>query len=213
MGRHLWCHRDRRCVEIGCRRASGDRFDPTVSNRPNRSSRRIAVPEHAFPCRFVCAECHGAMHEPTGASPIFLARPVKPAELVKCVRAILRKELGKHCLAADIARRLGMVRRSLERHLSAEGTTFRKIYRQVLLEASQRLLETDASVSDVAKALGFSELSASRFPALVGGDAELLEVAARTAESRAAAQGARTTANYPTGRSTPQTVAPTGQLI
>ena len=137
-----------------------DRFDPTVSNRPNRSSRRIAVPEHAFPCRFVCAECHGAMHEPTGASPIFLARPVKPAELVKCVRAILRKELGKHCLAADIARRLGMVRRSLERHLSAEGTTFRKIYRQVLLEASQRLLETDASVSDVAKALGFSELSA-----------------------------------------------------
>jgi AraC-like DNA-binding protein len=100
------------------------------------------------------------MHEPTGAPPIFLARPVKPAELVKCVRAILRKELGKHCLAADIARRLGMVRRSLERHLSAEGTTFRKIYRQVLLEASQRLLETDASVSDVAKALGFSELSA-----------------------------------------------------
>ena len=100
------------------------------------------------------------MHERIGASPIFLARPVKPAELVKCVRAILRKELGKHCLAADIARRLGMVRRSLERHLSAEGTTFRKIYRQVLLEASQRLLETGASVSDVAKALGFSEISA-----------------------------------------------------
>ena len=100
------------------------------------------------------------MHEPTGAPPIFLARPVKPAELVKCVRAILRKELGKHCLAADIARRLGMVRRSLERHLSAEGTTFRKIYRQVLLEAAQRLLEAGASVSDVAEALGFSEISA-----------------------------------------------------
>ena len=137
---------------------SQDRFDPTVSNRPNRSSRRIRRSRTCIPLPICMRGCHGAMHE--RASPIFLARPVKPAELVKCVRAILRKELGKLCLAADIARRLGMVRRSLERHLSAEGTTFRKIYRQVLLEASQRLLETDASVSDVAKALGFSELSA-----------------------------------------------------
>src|SRR5829696_8774748 len=91
---------------------------------------------------------------------VFLARPVKPAELVKCVRAILRKELGKHCSAADIARRLGMVRRSLERHLSAEGTTFLEISRETQLQASQRLLTTGASVSDVAKALGFSEISA-----------------------------------------------------
>ena len=84
------------------------------------------------------------MHERTGASPIFLARPVQPAELVKCVRAILRKELGKQCLGVDIARWLGMDRRSLERHLSSEGTTFREIYRQVLLQASQRLLKQGA---------------------------------------------------------------------
>ena len=101
---------------------------------------------------------HGTLHE--RAPHIFLARPVQPAELVKCVRELLEKELGKLCLEVDIARRLGMDRRSLNRHLSSQGTTFRKIYRQVLLEASQRLLETDASVSDVAKALGFSELSA-----------------------------------------------------
>jgi len=94
------------------------------------------------------------------ATHIFLQRPVQSAELVKCVRAILRKELGKHCLAEDIARRLGMVRRSLERHLSAEGTTFREISREMQLQASQRLLKTEASVSDVAKALGFSEISA-----------------------------------------------------
>ena len=91
---------------------------------------------------------------------VFLARPVQSAELVKCVRAILRKELGNHCSAADIARRLGMVRRSLERHLSDEGTTFREISRVMQLQASQRLLTTGASVSDVAKALGFSEISA-----------------------------------------------------
>ena len=79
-----------------------------------------------------------------------------------------------------------MDRKSLYRHLSSQGTTFRKIYRQVLREAAQRLLEAGASVSDVAEALGFSEISAftHAFPALVGGDAELLEVAARTAERR-----------------------------
>ena len=98
--------------------------------------------------------CHGAMHERIGASPIFLARPVQPAELVKCVRAVLRKERGKRCLGVDIARRLGMDPRSLERHLSSEGTTFREISRQVQLQASQRLLKQGASVSDVAEALG-----------------------------------------------------------
>ena len=91
---------------------------------------------------------------------IVLARPVQPAELVKCVRAVLRKERGKRCLGVDIARRIGMDRRSLNRHLSSQGTSFRKIYRQVLLEASQRLLKQGASVSDVAEALGFSEISA-----------------------------------------------------
>ena len=128
---------------------------------------------------------------------VFLARPVQSAELVKCVRAILRKELGNHCSAADIARRLGMVRRSLERHLSDEGTTFREISRVMQLQASQRLLTTGASVSDVAKALGFSEIKRlyTRLPALVRGDAELLEVAAPTI--RATRRGASTTAKYP----------------
>ena len=69
---------------------------------------------------------------------VFLARPVKPAELVKCVRAVLRKERGKRCLGVDIARWLGMDPRSLERHLSSGGTTFREISRQVRLQASQR---------------------------------------------------------------------------
>ena len=103
---------------------------------------------------------HGTLHE--RAPHIFLARPVQPAELVKCVRELLDKELGKLCLEVDIARRLRMDRRSLNRYLSTQGTTFRKIYRQVLLEASQRLLETDASVSDVAEALGFSTRTLER---------------------------------------------------
>ena len=93
------------------------------------------------------------------ATHMFLARPIESAELVKCVRAILRKEMGR-CLAVDIARRLEMTPRTLERHLSCQGTNFREISRQVQLQASQQLLKTGASVSDVAKALGFSEISA-----------------------------------------------------
>jgi AraC-like DNA-binding protein len=87
------------------------------------------------------------------------ARPAQSAQVVKCARAILRNELGKRCLATNIARRLGMVRRSLQRHLSSEGTTFREISQQVQLQAAQRLLKKGASVSEVAKALGFSEVS------------------------------------------------------
>ncbi|MDF2974981.1 MAG: helix-turn-helix-domain containing protein AraC type [Microvirga sp.] len=103
------------------------------------------------------------MHKRTGAPHIDLARPIQSAELMKCVRAILRKERGKRCLVADIARRLGMVRRSLERHLSSEGTTFREISQQVQLQAAQRLLKKGASVTEVAEALGFSEVIISAF--------------------------------------------------
>jgi AraC-like DNA-binding protein len=123
----------------------------TPSERPvlsSRSSFSLLIETR------IRAQCMGVR-----ATHVFLQRPVQSAELVKCVRAILRKELGKH-LAEDIARRLGMVRRSLERHLSAEGTTFREISREMQLQAAQRLLKTGASVSDVAKALGFSEVSA-----------------------------------------------------
>ena len=42
---------------------------------------------------------HGTLHE--RAPHIFLARPVQPAELVKCVRELLEKELGKLCLERD----------------------------------------------------------------------------------------------------------------
>jgi AraC-like DNA-binding protein len=102
------------------------------------------------------------MRGPTARSmnvPGHPARPAQSAQVVKCARAILRNELGKRCLATNIARRLGMVRRSLQRHLSSEGTTFREISQQVQLQAAQRLLKKGASVSEVAKALGFSEVS------------------------------------------------------
>ena len=134
------------------------RFNSGAAIVPCDQAEHLALCQRSFSMPIYVRGSHGTLH--VRAPHIFLARPVQPAELVKCVRELLENELGKLCLEVDIARRLGMDRRSLNRHLSSQGTTFRKIYRQVLLEASQRLLETDASVSDVAKALGFSELSA-----------------------------------------------------
>ena len=111
-------------------------------------------------CRPVSMPGSCAMHQRTRAPRTFLARPIQPAELVKAVRAILRKELGKRPSGADTARRLEMNQRSLVRYLSSERTSFREISRETQLQASHRLLKTGTSVTDVAKALGFSEISA-----------------------------------------------------
>ena len=137
-----------------------DRFDPTVSNRPNRSSRRIAVPEHAFPCRFVCADVTARCMSVSELLPSFSLGPSNPpSSLSACVQSFGRSA-GSDCLGADIASGLGWTGEVWSAISASEGTTFREISRQVQLQASQRLLKQGASVSDVAKALGFSEISA-----------------------------------------------------
>jgi AraC-like DNA-binding protein len=127
-------------------RSSARRVSLSILKRPRY---RLLLDQAADPT---------AMHE--GTPHIFLARPLKSAELVKCVRAILHKEHRKRCFATDVARQLGINRRTLGRHLSSNGTTFRRLSQQVLLQAAQRLLKAGASVSDVSGALGFSEVSA-----------------------------------------------------
>ena len=135
------------------------RSSPMCSGSGSLKSTRARFAMVHSLCSSVCADLTVQCMS-VRAPQVLLARPVRPAELVKCVREILRRELGKICVAADIARRLEMDRRSLQRHLRSEGTTFREISREIQLQASQRLLASGASVSDVAKALGFSELSA-----------------------------------------------------
>src|SRR4051812_18541685 len=110
-------------------------------------------------CPIACAG-YTAMKKRTKTPPTVLTRPLQPPEFVKCVRAILREDPGKRILGAEIARQLGTNQRSLVRHLSSEGTTFRQICGQVQFQASQRLLRKGVSVSAVAQALGFSEISA-----------------------------------------------------
>jgi AraC-like DNA-binding protein len=71
--------------------------------------------------------------------------------------------LGR-CTADQVARTLGMDRRTLHRHLLAEGTSFSALLRTVRSEfASRHILDSDRSLAELADLLGFSSPSAFAF--------------------------------------------------
>ena len=137
-----------------------DRFDPTVSNRPNRSSRRIAVPEHAFPCRFVCADVTARCMSVPELLPSFSLGPSnrRASEVRACNPAEGAREalLGSRYreTAWDGPAKFGAPSQR-QREPPFERFLGRSCFR-LLSDFSRQ----GASVSDVAKALGFSELSA-----------------------------------------------------
>lgn len=62
-----------------------------------------------------------------------------------------------------VAQRLGLGRRTLQRRLQAEGTSFRELQQQALRVRAKALLgEGDLSVAEVARALGFREVNSFR---------------------------------------------------
>ncbi|WP_201782604.1 AraC family transcriptional regulator [Pseudomonas sp. Leaf48] len=68
------------------------------------------------------------------------------------------------CTADQVAKTLGMDRRTLHRHLLAEGTNFSLLLRTVRSEfASRHLIDSDRSLAEVADLLGFSTPSAFGF--------------------------------------------------
>jgi len=60
----------------------------------------------------------------------------------------------------DVAKQMGLSVATLRRRLAAEGLRFRDLREEVLNETAKRLLAEGRSVSDVADALGFSEVRA-----------------------------------------------------
>jgi AraC-like DNA-binding protein len=71
--------------------------------------------------------------------------------------------LGR-CTADQVARTLGMDRRTLHRHLRGEGTDFSTLLRTVRTEfASRHVLDSDRSLAELADLLGFSSASAFAF--------------------------------------------------
>jgi AraC-like DNA-binding protein len=68
------------------------------------------------------------------------------------------------CTSEQVAKHLGMDRRTLHRHLAAEGTSFFSLHQSVRAElASRQILDSDRSLAELADLLGFSSSSAFAF--------------------------------------------------
>ena len=92
-----------------------------------------------------------------------LARLVaKPVSLVERVRAVIASELdGGEPTLERVARGVAMSERSLHRHLTAAGTSFREALDQTRRARAMELLAgSEADLGEVATALGFSEVRA-----------------------------------------------------
>jgi len=88
------------------------------------------------------------------------AQDISP--LAEDLRRVLRSELLKGtCSANSIARLFSMHRRTMNRHLNAEGLAFRQVANQIRFEIACELLEnTDMALGQVAALLRYSEPSA-----------------------------------------------------
>lgn len=78
------------------------------------------------------------------------------------VRYFIARTIGtSNCTAEDASIHLNMSRRTLTRHLKQHETTFRDLKNSALKEMSVKaLIESNASVSEIALSLGYSETSA-----------------------------------------------------
>lgn len=94
------------------------------------------------------------------------SHPVSPmaeaASAVSQVRAVLASRIGEELPdIREIARRLAMAPRTLQRRLAAEGASFKDLIDITRREAAQRLLaDRSLAVAEVGYLLGFSEPSA-----------------------------------------------------
>lgn len=76
-------------------------------------------------------------------------------------RILRTRILNGRCSAETIAGLFAMHRRTLSRHLHAEGTGFRHLTDEIRFDiARQMLVDTNISLSQIAAALGYSEASA-----------------------------------------------------
>jgi AraC-like DNA-binding protein len=71
---------------------------------------------------------------------------------------------GGRCTSDQVAKHLGVDRRTLHRRLSAEGTNFLALLQSVRSElASRQILDSDRSLTELADLLSFSSSSAFAF--------------------------------------------------
>ncbi len=114
---------------------------------------------------------HWLGHRVSGADPVFrqvFAACVQDLEASaekdwkEDLRRLLRTEiLTNQCSAATVADRLALHRRTLSRHLHADGTGYRRLVDEGRFEIARQLLaHTGVPLGQIAAALGYSEASA-----------------------------------------------------
>jgi AraC-like DNA-binding protein len=161
------------------RELCGPEFVPTEILIPRRQPAAV-LPHSTFfraPVRFnqesaaVVFPAAWLKHPLAGANP-FIRRALElqivgcedacPTDLKDELRRLLRSELVKaRRSASDIARHLAIHRRTLNRHLKAEGTGFKTVADEVRFGIARQLLgDTDLPLVEIAAALDFSEPAA-----------------------------------------------------
>ena len=84
-----------------------------------------------------------------------------PADLVARVATLLQRRLHDAPTVEDTAAELGLAPRTLRRQLATRGTSFRQLRDQIRRQEASRLVRRpELALTEVAEALGYSELSA-----------------------------------------------------
>jgi len=117
-----------------------------------------------FPARLLSTRLTGSEGEVRRA----LEHKLRTAEnsvhpdLIEDLRQILRTKLPRgRCAASDMARQLGMHKRTLSRYLKAAGTSFRAVADEVRFEVARHLVvDTNMPLVQISAVLDFSEPAA-----------------------------------------------------
>ena len=86
-----------------------------------------------------------------------LARP--GAALVEQIRGILLSDAARCVPLPQVAERLGISQRTLQRRLTAEGTSFRDVALQTRYRLAQDLLRTHLPIKEIAFLTGYADVA------------------------------------------------------
>ena len=166
-------------VVLTLRRIIGPKWSPDIVQLSRRRPNDLTPYSERFRCQLHFDQEFNAIEFPTSD----LSRPIQSANarLYSQLRASLEKQLAKipdsfsrkvrialllrmddeSTGIDDIAKSLGMSRRSLQRRLHQEGGTFSEIRQQHRNHLASHFLQfTDLDVTAISEALGYSQVSA-----------------------------------------------------
>lgn len=112
-----------------------------------------------FPAHWLDRRIEGA-DAARKAQALARAREVHPSVVMQAYRGLRTLLLHGKCSGDDLAQLLSMHRRTLNRRLHAEGTTFQAVLDDVRFEVARQLLvHTNMGLDDIAASLGYAAVS------------------------------------------------------